>query len=215
MSQKTKSGQKGSLDSPNTIVIVSLIVGAIIIGLLFWLKTNKPVAGTSPGTGPTKAETSAVAEKLVLPKYNSGEIQKWIVSKMQSEGAKIGVVNVWATWCEPCRDEMPELATYQKTKQAPLFLISADNEVDEKEVRSFLVQSGVDFESALIKGDQQEFIEKWQSLSAKDPARQWSMTLPATFIINASGQILSFHVGTSTVAELTALVKKTLDTAHD
>lgn len=212
MSQKTKSGHKGSLDSPNAIVIVSLIVGAIIIGLLLYLRSNK---SAHPANGSTQSETSAEAEKLGLPKYKTEEIQKWIASRMQVEGAKIGVVNVWATWCEPCRDEMPELAKYQKTKQAPLFLISADNEVDEKAVRSFLVQSGVDFESALIKGNQQEFIEKWQNLSSKDPARQWSMTLPATFLVNASGQILSFHVGTSTVAELTALVKKTLDTAHD
>ncbi len=215
MSQKTKPGQKGSLDSPNAIVIVSLIVGAVIVALLVYLRTNDRMGATRPGTATPNAELSAAAVKLPLPKYKSDEIQKWIASKMQAEQAKIGVVNVWATWCEPCRDEMPELAKYQKTKQAPLFLISADNEVDEKEVRSFLVQTGVDFESVLIKGDQQEFIEKWQSLSSKDPARQWSMTLPATFLVNASGQIISFHVGTSTVAELTALVKKTLDTAHD
>ena len=134
---------------------------------------------------------------------------------MKAANAKLGVVNIWATWCAPCRDEMPELAKYQKTGQAPLFLISADNELDEPLVISFLKEMGVGFESALIQGDQQTFIEKWQSLSSSDPAKQWSMTLPATFLVNDLGQVISFQVGTTTAVELTDLVKKTLDTAQD
>ena len=202
MSQKTETGHSGSSQvSTNAIIVIGLLLGVAIIALLLNLRANEA--------------HNTLLRTPVVNKRTSEGIQKWIAERMQSEGAKVGVVNIWATWCEPCRDEMPELAKYQKTKQAPLFLISADNEADESIVRSFLNKSGVDFESALIEGDQQEFIETWQRLSSKDPARQWSMTLPATFLVNASGQIISFTVGTSTAAELGILVKKSLDTAHD
>jgi thiol-disulfide isomerase/thioredoxin len=210
MSQKTESGPKIVANrSSKVIVMLSLAAGALIITLLFVLRAHEQ--RSEPGG----TDQTTAAARLGLNKMGSDEVQKWIAEKMKQDGAKVAVVNIWATWCEPCRAEMPELANYQKTKQAPLFLISADNEIDEPSVRSFLVESGVNFESSIVKGDQQEFVEKWQNLSSNDPARQWSMTLPATFLINASGQIISFHVGTSTAAELTLLVKKSLDTLQD
>lgn len=198
MSQKPSGGRA----SASYVIAGGLLIGIMIILALVYMRK-------------TEREAPSAATNLALQKLGDQEIQQWIVEKMQSEQAKIGIVNIWATWCEPCRAEMPELAKFQKTKQAPLFLISADGEVDEAGVRSFLVQSGVDFESVLIRGNQQEFVENWQRRSSKDLARQWSMTLPATFLVNASGQVISFAVGTSTAAELSDLVKKSLDTAHD
>lgn len=189
------------------IIVVSLMAGvALLLGLLV-LRTNERGGGA---IFPPTASTNPLIRKT-----SSDEIQKWISDSMKKTNSKVGVVNIWATWCAPCRDEMPELAKFQKTAQAPLFLISADNELDEPLVAAFLKEMGVGFESTLIQGDQQIFIEKWQSLSSKDPAKQWSMTLPATFLVNNLGEVISFHVGATTAAELTGLVKKTLDTAQD
>lgn len=186
---------------------------ALLLGLLV-LRTNERGGGAMfPPTASTTASSSA--SNPHIKKISTDEIQKWISDSMKAQKSKVGVVNIWATWCAPCRDEMPELAKYQKSGQAPLFLISADNELDEPLVVSFLKEMGVGFESALIRGDQQTFIEKWQSLSSKDPAKQWSMTLPATFLVNDLGEVISFHVGATTEKELTGLVKKTLDTAQD
>lgn len=205
MSQKPEPG-------PNRwIVLMSLCMGVGVLLLIFVLNTKDADEGPSSGA----ANLSDAATRLSLLKSNAPEIRKWIRDKMAADHARVGVVNIWATWCEPCRDEMPELAKYQKLKQAPLFLVSADNETDETVVRSFLADKGVDFESSLVRGDQQEFVESWQALSSKDPAHRWSMTLPATFLIDASGEVISFAVGTTTAADLAALVKKSLDTAHD
>jgi thiol-disulfide isomerase/thioredoxin len=200
MSQKPESGQN------RWIVLMVLMMGVGVLLLVFVLQTKddevKPLDSAAP--------LSAEATRLPVRKLSSDEILKWITDKMKQSNAKVGVVNVWATWCEPCRDEMPELAKYQKLGQAPLFLISADNDVDEPLVRTFLHEKGVEFASRLIKGDQQKFVETWQKLSSDDPARRWSMSLPATFLINASGQIISFNVGTTTAKALEILVKKNL-----
>ena len=213
MSQKPDLGSTlEPKKSPAVLIVVGgLLLGVVVVLLLVVLRTKEGGGPRFPSDRAAEgAQLSAAAKTLDLKQLGSKEIQNWIAEKMKSSGSKIGVVNIWATWCEPCRDEMPELAKFQKEGIAPLFLISADNEIDEPIVRTFLSQKGVAFESSLIKGDQQEFIENWQKLSSKDPARQWSMSLPATFLVDTSGQVISFAVGTTTAAELSALVKKTL-----
>lgn len=187
----------------------AILAGIVVVALLFVLRTHEKVADSAPGANPTTTTLTTAAKKLELRVQTSDEILNWIRANMKASGKPLGVVNIWATWCEPCRDEMPEFAKFQKTELAPVFLISADNEIDDAVVRSFLSEKGVDFESTMIKGDQQIFIEKWQALSSKDPQSQWSMTLPATFLVNASGDVLSFHVGTTTASQLADLVKKT------
>ncbi len=207
MSQKAPSGLKRSLTLPLTAGVV--VTGALVLALLITLRENEHY---EPPFSSDPVNVSPEAAKLELKQLDSKTIKNWISEKMKSSGASVGVVNIWATWCEPCRQEMPELAKFRKTGAIPLFLISADNEVDEPIVRSFLVEKGVDFESAIIKGDQQEFIETWQKLSSKDVARRWSMSLPVTFLIGRAGNVISFSVGTTTAARLSDLVKKTVET---
>jgi thiol-disulfide isomerase/thioredoxin len=196
--------QKKARSRTAAIVMVLLLATAILFAIAY-LRHGEP--GSLP--------TSLAANGLVIHKTSSEEIQAWIASEMKKSGAKIGVVNIWATWCEPCREEMPEFAKFQKSGLAPVFLISADNEADEPIVRSFLIEKGVAFESSLIAGDQQKFVEKWQSLSSPDPSKQWSMSLPATFLVDAAGKVQSFTIGGITEPELSGLVKNALDTAHD
>lgn len=197
------------------LVIVSLLVGVVVVLLLMVLRANERNAGAQYPDGAKVTTLTPAAEHLSLLKLSSEEIKSWVAQTVQKSGSKIGVVNIWATWCAPCRDEMPELAKFQREGVAPMLLISADNELDEAPVRTFLNEMTVDFESVLIKGDQQEFIEHWQKLSSKDPAKQWSMTLPATFLVDASGDVVSFSIGTTSSEQLKSLVKKTLDTMRD
>lgn len=198
------SEQKTASRRSAAIVAVLLLATAILMSIAY-LRHGEH--GSLP--------TNLYADKLVIHKTSSEEIQAWIANEMKRSGAKIGVVNIWATWCEPCREEMPEFAKFQKSGLAPVFLISADNQGDESIVRSFLIEKGVAFETSLISGDQQKFVETWQSLSNPDPAKRWSMALPATFLVDAGGKVKSFTIGGITEPELAGLVKKALDTPHD
>ena len=202
------SDQKTASRRSADVIGVLLVATAVLIGVAY-LRHGEH--GSLP--------TNLSAERLVIHKTSSEEIQAWIAAEMKKSGAKVGVVNIWATWCEPCREEMPEFAKFQKSGLAPVFLISADSEADEAIIRSFLVEKGVGFESSLISGDQQKFIETWQSLSNADPMKRWSMSLPATFFVDATGKVRSFTVGGITAPELTGLVEKELgellDTPHD
>src|SRR5881394_2948257 len=60
-----------------------------------------------------------------------------IMAAVKAPGAQAVLVNVWATWCEPCRQEMPDLDRFYRDHRADglrLVLISADDDAQRAEV---------------------------------------------------------------------------------
>ena len=60
-----------------------------------------------------------------------------ILAAVKAPGAQAVLVNVWATWCEPCREEMPDLVRFYRDHRAEglrLVLISADDDDQRAEV---------------------------------------------------------------------------------
>jgi thiol-disulfide isomerase/thioredoxin len=103
-------------------------------------------------------------------------------------GAPVTVLNVWASWCAPCREEMPALLAVARARRADgvrLALVSAD--FDSAAAHAFLARQGVDFPTWLKRGDDQSFI------AALSP--RWSGALPATFVYDASGRQVDFWEG--------------------
>ena len=91
------------------------------------------------------------------------------------------IINFWATWCAPCRKEMPLLNNYYLTKnadQANVLGIAID-EIDQ--VNSFIAELGIDF--PVLVG-QSEAYELMQTLG------NTILTLPYTIVVNNEGLII-------------------------
>ena len=73
----------------------------------------------------------------------------------ESLRGQVVLVNVWATWCTPCRVEMPMLeATWQRHKRAGLVVLGAS--VDRggaSEVRQFVTERGITYPVAIVGDD--------------------------------------------------------------
>jgi thiol-disulfide isomerase/thioredoxin len=127
-----------------------------------------------------------------------------ILQQVRSSDADLIVVNVWATWCLPCREEFPDLLRLRsefKDRGLDLLLVSGDFSDDrEEQVGAFLSEQGVDFVTYLKEGNDMEFID---TLSP-----QWSGALPVTLFFDSDGVLQLFWEGKASYAKLKRTVKK-------
>lgn len=141
------------------------------------------VGGWFSACAPTK--TVRVEDVRVTP-VASADIQKAV----RDSGAKVVLVNVWATWCEPCRQEFPGLVSVAHKYQGQglkVLLVSADLETELPAVKKFLAERGVEFPAYLKAEKDQEFIDGM--------GKQWEGALPATFLYDGTGKLRDFWEG--------------------
>jgi thiol-disulfide isomerase/thioredoxin len=98
---------------------------------------------------------------------------------------KLIVLNIWATWCGPCRVEIPELEKLSKEFEGRVEVIGLTTEaVDEAEsVAEFVRRSKLSYKIG--------FIEREDALALMSVRP----IIPQTFIIDRSGRVLAHHVG--------------------
>ena len=101
------------------------------------------------------------------------------------------VVNLWASWCGPCRTEMPLLAAAQQRTPGVRFLFVNQGE-SAAAVQDYLAQQGFTLERVLL--DRQ----------AQLGAQLGSGGLPSTFFYDVNGQMVAQHMGLLSSASLAA-----------
>ncbi len=113
-------------------------------------------------------------------------------SILNSNQGRVLLVNVWATWCKPCREEFPDLVRLQdfyKGKRVQIITISADypDEIDSK-ILPFLKKFNINFPVYVQRFSKQEdFINRMN--------KDWNGALPATFIYDKKGRQQAFFIG--------------------
>jgi peroxiredoxin len=107
----------------------------------------------------------------------------------ENVGKKIIVLNFFATWCGPCREEMPELNRYFNEHQAESFLLlGVDSEERKDRVDQFLKDLKLDFPAGIDSGP----IGKQYGVSA----------LPTTVLIGVDGKVQFYEMGSLANAEV-------------
>jgi thiol-disulfide isomerase/thioredoxin len=116
------------------------------------------------------------------PPFLVNDINGNIISTADWSG-KIVVLNFWATWCPPCREEIPELITLADRYKDRLVVIGVSmDDSDPQEVRQFAQTMKMTYPIVMAS---REMIFEYGGVPA----------LPTSFVINKEGRIVQKHVG--------------------
>ena len=114
------------------------------------------------------------------------------------------LVNFWATYCEPCREEFPDLVRIDKDFKArglEFVTVSLDDPAEIKtSVPQFLRQMRAAMPAYLLNVPDPEPAIKWVDVA-------WGGGLPATYLYDAQGQVVFKHTGRIKPAELRAAIE--------
>ncbi len=93
------------------------------------------------------------------------------------------IVNFWATWCRPCREELPSLnRAWAKVKDQGVKMIAINIGEDPTAVFSFIQQYPIDFR--VLLDPESDELNNWQMKG-----------LPTTYILNAEGKVVYQAIG--------------------
>lgn len=120
--------------------------------------------------------------KISAPDFTLRDLRGNTV-RLQDFRGKVVFLNFWATWCPPCRLEMPTMEELHKEfSDRGLVVLAVNFRESQDDVRSFVKQHGLTFTTLL---DEQEM--------AFGLYRAWS--LPTTYLINKNGEVVGKVIG--------------------
>lgn len=111
------------------------------------------------------------------------------VSLSDYKGKKV-FLNFWATWCPPCKAEMPEMEKlYQETKDSDLVILAVNLDEDKDTVQKFMSSNKYNFPVLL---DIDNIVaSKYEVIS-----------IPTSFFIDKEGNIDDKHIGSMTIKDM-------------
>lgn len=130
--------------------------------------------------------------------------ERGIDSLISQRNNKILLLNIWATWCDPCREEFPDLislADAYRSRGVEVVAISVDypDEVESK-ILPFLDTMNVPFPVFVSNIEQQDnFFAQFD--------KSWSGAIPATFIYDPRGLQKKFLLGKQSMQQLKKAVE--------
>jgi cytochrome c biogenesis protein CcmG/thiol:disulfide interchange protein DsbE len=166
----------GAMALPGTRVLAERCVGACSeAGIRIWQSLT--------GSGSIPARASLVDKNRMAPDFTLHDVSGNAV-KLSDLRGKVVLLNFWATWCPPCKIEIPWFIEFQQTYGERDFAVLGVS-LDEdgwKSVEPFVKASKVNYRVMVDNGDVAALYGGVTSL-------------PATFVVDRSGRIAAAHTG--------------------
>ncbi len=161
---------------------LGLISLLFIVGLSFWLSNSWKIPQNDKNV--VCFSDKLTAPEISLPNLNGDKV------KLASFRGKVVLLEFWASWCGPCRNELIHLnEIYKKYKNQGLEVIGISLDRSQpQEIKKFLERLGIEYLNLLGDG---KTLEHFSNLPGLGPIKG----IPTTFIIDREGQICRRFVG--------------------
>jgi DsbE subfamily thiol:disulfide oxidoreductase len=166
----------------------------IRISRIFFALLLLASCGDAPGGGPVRVGGEA-------PAYAAETLDGERSALAQMRGKPV-LLNVWATWCHPCREEVPALEQLHQAygpRGLQVIGVSIDQVDQEQGIREFMQEFGASY-------------PVWLDPDGEVQTAFSTRGVPETFLIGPDGQVLWKHIGPVKAddAELRRLIEKSL-----
>lgn len=111
-------------------------------------------------------------------------------------GGRIVVLNSWASWCEPCRAEVPVLVAQARTSGPDVAFVGLNVSDEPAAARGFVAETGMDYPS---------IVDRDGALLATIPGVP-ARALPSTVLIDPEGRIAARVIGEVSAGDLAVLI---------
>lgn len=167
--------------SPFAWVITGFAVVIVAILLIDKMNTPAPTPMAQQDAAVQQGQEGGMgsAPAFDLPDTRGGR------KSMESYKGKVVMLNFWATWCGPCKQEIPDFIELQKEygdQGFEIVGISLDEAGHEAAVKGFVKQKGMNYDVLFDDGSVAQ-------------AYGGVRSIPTTFLINREGEIVSSQVG--------------------
>jgi thiol-disulfide isomerase/thioredoxin len=154
--------------------IITFLVIILIAGLsIFFYLQNKDSKTVSAKVG---TEIGEAAPNFTLPNLNNKKI-----NLSDYQGTKV-FINFWASWCPPCRAEMPDLQTLNENYKDEIVILAVNVGENKSTAANFMMQNELNF-SVLLDKD-------------KSTAQNYLVRgVPTSYLLDQNGVIINKVVG--------------------
>lgn len=170
--------QDNTTTPPGRLVALMIIgFGFLALGISFLLLTNPTSAASTQDFSTVPVQVDYPAPELNLTTLGGDP------ASLSDHLGSVVLVNLWATWCPPCREEMPTLqAFYEKYKSEGFVLIAIDQGETLPQVNPFVTEFKLTFPIWLDTGSQ--------------AGRAFeTMNLPSSYVIDRTGRVRLMWIG--------------------
>ena len=180
------------------IALASAVLVGILVVVFVQFQDGSKGGGVRLG-GVGKAEASCTeSSPRCLPKITMMDLagREW---RPDDLAGKVVVINVWATWCKPCAEEIPDLMAIQRAyeKKGAILIGLLNDNVADASLDAFVERMGINYPVVRMDDDLYAAFD--------EPDR-----LPTTFVYDKSGHLYFGDKGVMTERRLGAMLDKLL-----
>jgi peroxiredoxin len=160
------------------------VVSLLVTALFFSILTNTPLGDKKEEAPTMETAVTGLQPGNRAPDFTLETVEGEKVKLSDLKG-KVVLVNLWATWCPPCRAEMPEMVRFYKdhsSKKMELLAVNLTSSDSVEDAKKFAKEYKLPFPVLLDKDG-----------TVGDTYR--TVTIPTTFVIGPDGIIKQKHVG--------------------